>query len=828
MARTLRLIGKAGLLLIGFLSLARAQVAVSQTIGGLGNVASKANGGEGVVLHGHVPAWASADADFGPVDGSEEVRHLTAYLSRSQEHQQAFEHLLRAQQTPNDPLYRDWYSPSELGRQFGASDEQIQAVTAWLEGSGIQVLNVSNSRTFIEFSGSIASLSSAFRVSFHWFRSIGSSRWSITSDPTIPSALAVTIRSISGLSMERAYTTLMHGNADTAYTNCTGNNCAHYITPNDFTAIYDIAPVYAKGIDGSGRTIGIIGEAAIDPADVPSFNSVTGANIPQPTVIVPPNGVDPGSPITVPQNPECTSNSTTLTCELLDVQGEATLDVERAGSVAPGASLQLIVSADTNGDPGTLVATQYVVDSGSTTTPDVVTISYYYCESPSRAMFEDQWNGLFQQAAAQGMSVFVSSGDSDATCSETKFATPIPQDQFVSVNLLCASSSVTCVGGTEFNDTANPSQYWTIANGPGFESALGYIPEGAWNDPVQSSSGTAVYDVEGSGGGFSQYMPAPPWQAATNESIGRALPDVAFSSSCHDGYFTCMESGGNGENCALNPSGIPHARSSCGTSAATPSMAGIMALVDQANNGRQGNANPELYALGANAANLVFHDTTSISSGVTNCDLYVASMCNNTAPSASGVTGGTLGYSLEPGFDEVTGWGSIDVQKLIANWKPAPSLAANPNTISISSSAGAGSTILSLTGFPTSNVTMSCADLPLDSTCDFGGISSENTVTLSIVTNAAYLGDHGHRDRNLPFSLCFIAICFLSRCNRFWKIGRKASFQRSLILVVTLIGLMGFSGCCQSSTVPAGTTTITVTASEGALSASTQIQLVIK
>jgi subtilase family serine protease len=818
------------LLLVG-LGLAQLQMSLAQIASDapVGMSAGPERGG--VTLKGHVPAWATADSDIGRVDSTEEVRHLTLYLSRSSEEERAFQHLLLAQQTPGDPSFHLWYTPSELGRQFGASDERIQSVTNWLRQRGLRVLNVSNSKTFIEFSGSVAALSSAFEVSFHWFRGNGSNRWSITSEPTIPSALASAILSISGLSMELEHSSMKQGPSGTAYSSCTSATCTNYITPSDFAKIYDLPLVSNSGLNGSGRVIDVIAEALIDPADVPAFNAITQSAVPIPTVIVPPaNATILPAPITVPQDPPCTESSNSAVCEQLSLQQEATLDVERAGSVASGASLQLIVSTgDGMGDRGTLVDTEYVVDAANT--PDIVTISFYYCESANVAALVDDWNALFEQAAAEGISVFVSSGDSDATCSEEKFASPTQAGQFLSVNYLCSSSSVTCVGGTEFVEGSNPSMYWG-SNGKGLQSALQWIPEGAWNDPAQTDSqGNTIYDVEGSGGGISQLLPAPPWQSSLPDVaplLGRALPDVAFSSSCHDAYFACMESNGKGDNCIPDLSGDFRFANFCGTSAATPSMAGIMALVDQASSGRQGNANPELYNLAMSPGNMVFHDTTIASSGVMNCTLDTASLCNNTPPSMAGLTGGAPGYLLQDGFDEVTGLGSIDVQNLLVNWKAAPSLWASPASITINAPGGENSTILSFAGFSATDLSLSCANLPVSSECQFGEIAPNNTVKLTIATNTAHLGGGKSMDPGLAISIRFVIAWFLPRPLWGFQMRRRMDLLQLSLFVTALFTLMNLSGCSSHGTTPTGTTTIVVTATEGSISASTQIEVVVE
>src|SRR6185437_9360646 len=117
------------------------------------------------------------------------------------------------------------------------------------------------------------------------------------------------------------------------------------------------------------------------------------------------------------------------------------------------------------------------------------------------------WDTLFSAAAAEGISVLVSSGDSGAAGCDGNSNT-VPMAQTASINYICASSYVTCVGGTEFADTSSAGSYWSTQNGSGQSSALGYIPEGAWNEPISGSK----YVAAGTGGGASAYIAKPSWQ----------------------------------------------------------------------------------------------------------------------------------------------------------------------------------------------------------------------------------------------------------------------------------------------------------------------------
>ena len=225
---------------------------------------------------------------------------------------------------------------------------------------------------------------------------------------------------------------------------------AHFITPADFATIYDVP----TSPNGYGTTIGIVGRSRTDFADFENFRDKTGSTFPNPTEIVPTafGGVDPGAAFTAPPNctplnsPACAA----VACHPGD-QSEATLDVLRSASVAPQANVLLVIATGPSG--GIEVGAQYLIQ----TTPvpaQVMTISFGACESSAGSSGVSFWDALFQQAAAEGISVFVSSGDSGASeCddhSQAPPASPAPN----SPNYICSSSYATCVGGTEFNEQA--------------------------------------------------------------------------------------------------------------------------------------------------------------------------------------------------------------------------------------------------------------------------------------------------------------------------------------------------------------------------------------
>src|SRR5262249_3187156 len=153
----------------------------------------------------------------------------------------------------------------------------------------------------------------------------------------------------------------------------------------------------------------------------------------------PPSGADPGP---AKSTGGCTSGGGTC-----GDQAEATLDVMRATSTAPGAMVKLVASASTANEDGVQIATAYVIDTNPVPA-HILNISFGLCESTAGSAGVTFYDSLFQQAAAEGISVFVSSGDSGAAGCDEAFTTP-PASQIASPNYICSSGFVTCVGGTE-------------------------------------------------------------------------------------------------------------------------------------------------------------------------------------------------------------------------------------------------------------------------------------------------------------------------------------------------------------------------------------------
>lgn len=626
-------------------------------------VVTPVNSGDHLVLAGHHPAWASVQNDRGAVPADLPLEQLALVLSRPPEVQQAFDQYLSDLQNPASVNYHHWLTPVEVGERFGASQNDINAIQAWLQSQNLTVSSVANNRVVIRFSGSASAIATTFGAEMHYFLVGGEQRVSISSEPQIPAALAGIIKSVIGLSTPEVHPFSQAGLVQVPTRNPTGNSAggvspdfttsggSHYLFPADFATIYNAS---VANITGAGQTIAIIGLARVYDQDILNFEALSGLAAKTENVMIAKNGTDPGAPMTSPP-----SSGTPPAA-----QTEATLDVTRVISIAPGATVDLVISANTGMVSGLDLAVEDVVDANPSFA-NIMSLSFGGCENQNGQSGVNFFDTLFGAAAMEGIAVFVSSGDSGAAECDAHFATP-PATQILSPNFMCSSSHATCVGGTEFADFSNPSQYWSGSNSSTYGSALSYIPEGAWNEPLNSSNQP---QVAGTGGGVSAFIPTPTWQVGTGVpgTAGRYTPDISFSASVHDGYFACMAAYG-----ACGPlNGNFYFIYIAGTSASVQDMAGVAALLNQKAGSAQGELNENLYRLAATPSNNVFHDVTVASSGVASCALTTPSMCNNSAPGPSGLAGGLSGYAVGTGYDEATGLGSINVANLLANWTGA-------------------------------------------------------------------------------------------------------------------------------------------------------------
>lgn len=672
-------------------------------------------------LEGHRTAWSVPENDLGPVTPSTPL-HLQLLLNRDSARDAAFRQRLADQQDPASPHFHQWLTPREIGTMYGPASEDLAAIRAWLAAQGLRVESVAPSGIFVSFSGPAAAVERAFETSLHLYRVPGGGpttdqvRRAPTTEPTVPAAFQPVIGAIQGLAempLQPAHSNAPdrpatpNVTAESSPLLTTGNG-SHYIAPADFATIYDLNPLYNAGINGSGVRVAIIGQSQINPSDISTFETMFSLPATAVNVVIPSNGVDPGQ-----QNN--------------DYQSEATLDVERVIGTAPGAQPDLVVSSESSG--GLITAMSYNVQ---VLLDPIMTLSYINCELNAGQAMTNFYANLFSQGAAEGISTFVSAGDSGAAGCEPHNVAPAAT-QLLSINAYCSSGFVTCVGGTEFSDSANPHTYWANINGAGMGSALGYIPEGVWNDPTSSSGST---QIDAGGGGQSIYITKPAFQTGTGVPADgyRDTPDISFAASgAHDAYAFCYLNSSSGPCVPPNSQGAYTVGGDGGTSASAPSMAGIAALLVQ-KLGAQGALNPLIYRLANRVYGTAFHDVTQASSAVSNCTSATPTLCNNSTPGQSALTGGLPGYLVTVGYDLATGWGSLDV----ASFYNAALTAGAPTTTTLSGSSGtfAGAQTLN---YSATVASLSPANVPTGGVQFYvNGVPSGNLQPLSASGQATY------------------------------------------------------------------------------------------
>jgi Pro-kumamolisin, activation domain/Bacterial Ig-like domain (group 3) len=576
--------------------------------------------------------------ETGRVSPNQNLGRMVLLLAPTKEQEAAAKKLVAAQHDAASPSFHHWLTPAEFGQQFGIADADAAEVKSWLESQGLTVHSVAQSRRFVVFSGNVAQVEHAFDTEMHSYTYSGQPYISNSSDIQIPSVLRSVVQGVVRLHSDPAKPQLVLGKKvpfQKKPGQFTFGDGSHYLTPADFAKIYNVQPLYDAGIDGTGQTIAIVGRSNIDIQNVRDFRTVLGLAANDPQIIV--NGDDPGQ----------TGDAT-----------EAMLDVTWSGAVAPGAQIKFVVSQSNFAD-GVDVSAAYIVDNNLA---PVMSTSYGQCELSLGPIENAFFNSLWLQAAAQGITSFVSAGDNGGAGCDAPGAGYYSSGN-LAVNGIASTPYNVAVGGTQFDDTTNPDTYWSTSTDPVTgASALSYIPERIWNESSNDPNDVSLY--AGSGGVSSLY-PKPDWQIATGvpNDGARDLPDISLTAAGHDGYLFCFES-----SCSYGD----YFYSAGGTSISSPSSAGIMALVNQKMGGQpQGMANYVFYRLSSVPG--IFHDTT---------------VGDNKVPDPSGLS--TVGYDAVAGYDLASGLGSFDANALVNHWQTAAT--GKDSGISLALAAGQSST----------------------------------------------------------------------------------------------------------------------------------------
>ena len=739
-------------------------------------------------LYGHLPGALKHAIDMGRVDPLTPSEHMVMVLKSSDEQKHELRRILDEQQDKRTANYHQWVTPEQFGQYFGVHDDDIAKVSAWLESHGFQVEDVSKSKRVLHFSGNTGQLEEAFKTEIHSFQVGGEMHVSNNSEISVPEALSPVIAGVSmnnffrksrmtPIRKEKAFLQGPHVYGG-ACTGTTESTCNEFVGPGDFATIFNTAPLISKGINGSGIKIGIVGRSDILLSDVVSYRQIFGLPDNDPIFINAgqDNGVEPGD------------------------DGESDLDVEISGGYAPNAQVYFVIGTPTYLVDGITASFEYLIENNLT---DVISSSYGDCESNEGTGGNEFNEQAFEQAAAQGISVFIANGDNGPAQCDDQSA-----DSYEVLGYAApaegSSPYAVAVGGTAFNEGASttPSATTPADNSPYWyagslsnenNNALSYIPEIPWNGSKNSDASldpsADLGDLWSASGAVSAYYVQPSWQRGSNVpttdptlaggdwALGINItnpgsgytkaPTVTVTGGCvtepaitatyssTNGTITGLAfnfgtqggtlKAGQGFDCTSIPtvaiaaptgtpavtatavitgigpmqnilpliSGVPHrytpdlslaaevehdgtvfcSEGGCespgggqfyfdivgGTSVAAPSMAGIQALIDQANGGRQGMPGYIYYTLAA-AESLttcnsqvqpaVGTSSTNASGVTSSCAFQDITVGDNLicATSACSSDAQKIGFEAGPGFDLATGLGSVNAYNLATQW----------------------------------------------------------------------------------------------------------------------------------------------------------------
>ena len=755
-------------------------------------ITKQVNNNKRVTLYGHVPQVVSkglatgAVIDMGRLDPSTPMQRMRMVLTASPQQERELRRVIDEQQDQRTGNFHQWVTPEEFGASFGAHDEDITKIAKWLKSQGFSVDNVTKGKRVIEFSGTAGQVENAFQTEMHNYAVNGETHASASRDISVPEAIAPVVAGVDGLHNFFRKTHMIGQQKlsdDLGYylklgPHYTSSSTVHYVAPADFATLYNTTPLLQAGINGSGVSIAIVGRSDILMSDVQTYRQLFNLPVNDPIFIHAgqDNGIEPGD------------------------DGESDLDVEISGGVAPNATIKFVIGTPTFNVDGITNSVEYIVENNLA---DIMSISYGSCESIEGAggnLFNQE---VFEQAAAQGISVFVAAGDGGPAGCDNQGSQTYEVLGYA-VGAEASTPYSVSVGGTMmYGDVSTPTTYWSPTNNPLYlSSALTYIPEYPWNESRVASpipSGDTGSDLWSGSGGISAYYLRPSWQQGpgiingsdpaltlgngatglwvssytiTNPGSGyTSAPTVTFSGggctaepvgtttisggqvtgivytgySSHYQGFGCTSaptiafSGGGGTGATAtatagqmqNPapliSGVPHrmnpdlslnaasghdatffcSEGVCeisstgalldaglvgGTSVAAPSMAGIQALIDQANGGRQGMPGYIYYTLAANQNTAACNSSGPPAPG-SNCafqDITLGNdlICGLASGSCSAtLTQAKIGFNAGVGYDMASGLGSPNAANLANQWSSVVFNSSN-TTLNLSQTSG--------------------------------------------------------------------------------------------------------------------------------------------
>jgi subtilase family serine protease len=571
------------------------------------------------------------------VADSTPMNHMVLVLQRSAAREASLQALIAAQHDPSSSKFHQWVTPAEFGDTFGVADSDIAAVTSWLQSQGFTVHGVFPNKMQIDFSGTAGQVRAAFRTQESRYMVNHVSHIANSGDISVPTALHGVVMGVAGLN--DLHPQPLHKQPQVAQFNASSQRFklqqtaaaagkpssptpqavpfvggSRGFAPYDMNVIYNTSALYSAGITGKGITIAVVEDYGMVSGDWTNFVNQFGLASYGGTYTQ-------FQPKLSPDTGNCTDPGGQDASESI----ETVLDSEWSTAMAPGANIWVATCNDegsTNFFGGVYTAASNLINGASR--PNIISASYGYGEGFTDTASKQAIDIMWAQADAEGISVFVSTGDSGSNPSfNGSIINSVPA---IDANSFATSPNDTAVGGSDTADVLDGTtkKYFSATFNANYGSALSYVPEITWNEScgntraakdlvgtsaLQFCKNALIYDPyglyatsESGSGGPSSVDLKPSWQrivhgAAKDQS--RDLPDVSLFAGSYGGYswvILCTDS----YPCAPNfttPTVLEG-----GTSLSTPMFAGIQALIDQGlqqagGSAFQGNAAPTLYEL---------------------------------------------------------------------------------------------------------------------------------------------------------------------------------------------------------------------------------------
>lgn len=511
---------------------------------------------------------------LGPMDPNAAVHVAVALQMRNASQLNT---LIQRENTPGDPLYETAITPAQFTSSYGPTSAQVQAVESYLTSQGFQNVQAEDNNLFVSADGTVQQAQTAFNTALTQFVLNGQTVYANTLAAQVPASLSGTVLSVLGLNNIAAmHTGLTTKGSPSTSANLPDVNRTEY-GPADFQAAYDAGKTPA----GTLTSIAVFAEGNLSGvvSDLRAFEKLY--KLSQVPVTIVPTGI---------------ASSDTSGADEWD------LDSQSSTGIAGGVQHLYFYDATTLTDSDLAIAfnrfaSQNVARAGNASFGECEILPYL----DGSMLADDQ---VFAEAAAQGQTVFSSTGDVGAAC-PVEGTNGVPDSGPIMVSYPASSPYVVAVGGTDL-----------LTN-----------TDGTWNNEIAWYAG---------GGGISQFEYSMYWQSGivpSNTAGDRGLPDVAM----------CADPNVCGANIVVG--GAQEVVG--GTSLSSPLSMGSWARIESAHKNKLGFAAPLFYAMAAG----INTSAPALPSVIGFHDIIV---------------GSNAGYVATPGWDYTTGLGSFDIAAINA------------------------------------------------------------------------------------------------------------------------------------------------------------------